>query len=173
MDDAGAEAPTGPAPAHMPFVRRHAEALLIAAAILGGLAVAVFGMASGWTWGQSADESRAQGLMLIKEQEYDAAVRAFTTAIDAAPDAPDAYVYRGMALFESGRPSEAIPDFSKAIELDPDNAVARLYRGDGYLAIGKRDQARADYNGALARAGDDERLATAARAKLWAMGSSR
>ena len=119
-----------------------------------------------------AARSIQDGLELNKQGAYDAAINAFTQAIQVRPGEADAYLYRGTVLLEAGRAEEAVTDFTQVLELRPDNMVVYLYRGDSYLAMGLKAQATADYQYALDTAGDDQQLVTAARTKLYLMEGS-
>lgn len=126
--------------------------------LVGRRGVAVLGLAP--------NPSLQEGLELHREQRHDDAVRAFTAVIEAEPDVPDAYLFRGIALFNAGQTRESIADFSEALELRPEDARPYLYRGESYLVLGNRAQAARDFQTALDLAGDDQSLAAAARAKL-------
>lgn len=119
------------------------------------------------------EERLRRGQALFREQQYVEAMREFGALIRARPNAPEGYLYRGMAAYQAGQYEASITDLTRALELRPENAVPYLYRGDSYQALGKLDAAAADYQQALSRTGQDERLAVAARAKLWMLRGKR
>ncbi len=122
---------------------------------------------------ESPEQSLQHGLALNRAQRYDEAIREYTKVIRARPDAADAYVYRGIAAYESGQLAPSVADFTTALQLRPQSAVTYLYRGDSYQALGQTAKATSDYQQALARAGKDERLAVTARTKLWMLTKRR
>lgn len=148
---------------------RHSRRTLLRTLIVG--AAGALALPVSWLARRSGStvtpEARLQrGLLLNRERKYAEAIREFTAVIRVWRDAPDAYIYRGMAEYAAGQLEPSVADFTRALVLRPAHAVVYLYRGDSYQALGKRKEAAADYTQALTRAGDDPRLAVAARVKL-------
>jgi tetratricopeptide (TPR) repeat protein len=163
------------APKRKPYILRPSRPRFIVVfvvVVVGVLAVLTLGIILPRETVNTPEQRVQRGLVLSKQQQYEAAIQEFTQAIEAQPSMVDAYLYRGMALYETGRFEDSIPDFSKVLNLRPERIAVYLYRGDSYLAAGQKDQAVADYQHVLALAGGDEQLATTARTKLFLMGES-
>jgi tetratricopeptide (TPR) repeat protein len=64
-----------------------------------------------------------KGEVLKKTEDYQGAAKAFSDALNFAPDAVAAYNGRGEAYMEVGQIDVAIDDFRKAQERDPNNPV--------------------------------------------------
>ncbi len=111
-----------------------------------------------------------KGQQLNRERRYSEAVAEFTRLIEFRQDFGEAYLFRGIALFNAGQFAEAIGDFSKTLELDPQNIPVRLYRGESYLAMGQKEEAAEDFTSVVQANPPDKRLVAAANAKMQAMG---
>jgi tetratricopeptide (TPR) repeat protein len=82
----------------------------------------------------------SQGLLLIQNRRYDAAIQTYGRAIDQAPGVADLYFNRGVALYRSGRLSDAIADFQKSLTLNPEfldpyNALGAVYLDKGQTKL--------------------------------------
>ncbi len=73
----------------------------------------------------------------------------FTEAILDAPQNPENYIARGLALTNQGDFEAAVKDFTKAIELDPENQYAYNGRGTAYHGQGNLIAAQQDFNQAI------------------------
>lgn len=105
------------------------------------------------------------GEAYLSQLDYEAAVLAFTNALDIDPRCEQAYWGRGQAYAGLQRHEEAVQDFSFLLsELNADNLEATLARGDEYMALGQTDSARADYETVREKEPDypglDDRLET-------------
>ncbi|MGD8992988.1 MAG: SPOR domain-containing protein [Desulfobacterales bacterium] len=90
-----------------------------------------------------------RGLRLLGEQQYDEAIKAFSTAIEIIPLDYQSYNYRGVARALQGDFDRAIADYSKAIEIRPRNAKAFNNRGFAHTQTGNLKAALHDYTRAL------------------------
>ncbi len=81
---------------------------------------------------------------------YEDAVKDYNRAAELAPNWPELYNNRGLALRALGRETEAMADFAKVLELTPDSAIALYNRGSGYVLAGNPDAAIKDFDRALA-----------------------
>ena len=81
--------------------------------------------------------------------DLEAAVDAYTKAIELDPTLAVAYGNRGSAKDDRGQPAAALADFDRAIELDPTLAVAYFNRGNAKRSLGRHDAAFADYDQAI------------------------
>jgi Tfp pilus assembly protein PilF len=90
-----------------------------------------------------AREAFDQGKRLINSDKP-AAIRAFSRAIQLAPQYQPVYVWRGMAYRETGQWEKALADFTKAIELDPTDNYALEQRAQVYRHLGQSAKAQAD-----------------------------
>ena len=90
-----------------------------------------------------------KGLKLIGQQEYDAAIKAFSTAIEIIPGDYQAYNYRGIVWALKGDFDKAIADYNKALEIRPRYADVYNNRGFAHTKMGALQQALNDYSRAL------------------------
>ncbi len=77
-----------------------------------------------------------RGRVAFRAGHYEAAVEAFRSALDAAPESIRARVNLASALAQAGRRDEAILIFEQVLELDPENAAARFNLGVLRVQIG-------------------------------------
>jgi tetratricopeptide (TPR) repeat protein len=89
------------------------------------------------------------GLELLLDEEYTAAINAFTRAIELDPKLAEAFNDRGNAYFQIGEFEQAMIDYNRAVELKPDFALAHLNTGNVYHEMGDSEQAIAAYTLAL------------------------
>lgn len=85
-----------------------------------------------------------EGNAFLEKGEFDAAVAAYTKAIELNPKGYDALANRGEAFFQKGDFASAITDLTAALNLHPQESI-HLRRGDAYLAAKQYDLAVADY----------------------------
>jgi len=90
-----------------------------------------------------------QGDALVKQGNYDEAIKEYTAAIELDPTLASAYLGRGQAYYFNGRSLMALSDYSEAIALDPQNAAAYYSRGWSQLANNAWDGAVSDFTKAL------------------------
>ena len=101
---------------------------------------------------QAALEAYELGNAESKKGNFDAAIAAYTKAINLNPGACMAYGYRGIAYEEIGDYPKALSDYTAAIELKPDAPIASaLYSDRGYMREqhGEFTAAFSDYNKAI------------------------
>ena len=101
--------------------------------------------------GMGADEEDwvEKGLKLISKQQYDEAIKAFSTAIEIIPQDYQAYNYRGVARALKGDFDGAMADYNKALKIRPRYAEAYNNRGFARTQMGDLQQALNDYSRAL------------------------
>ena len=99
--------------------------------------------------GAKEEDAFDRGLKLIGEQRYDAAIKAFSTAIEIIPRDYQAYNYRGVAWALKGNYDKAIVDYDKALEIRPRYAEAYNNRGFARTQRGDLRKALNDYARAL------------------------
>jgi len=90
-----------------------------------------------------------KGKDAFEKNDYNNAIKYFTSFIEKYPNSEVAYNYRGGAKGQLKNFNGAIQDFNKAIEIDPNYAKAYYNRG---LARGKKGERRSaihDYNKAI------------------------
>ena len=95
------------------------------------------------------------GVAHYYQQEYPAAIEAWTAYLDLNPDDATVYYNRGCAYDDLGQYEQAIADYAKAIRLNPDYADAYNNRGIAYRKHGQQKQAIADYDEAIRLKPDD------------------
>lgn len=103
-----------------------------------------------------------QGMQAFNNQQFDAAIAAFTKFVNFKPNGAqkqqpagpppakkgEAYYYIGMSFLKKGNQDEAVTNLSKSIELRPDNPQAKLARGKIYIQQKKYDLAVGDLTAA-------------------------
>jgi tetratricopeptide (TPR) repeat protein len=79
------------------------------------------------------------------QRDFDAALRAYNQAIQAAPELAEAYCHRGLVYHEMGKTEQAMADLDQAIQCDPGFPSAYLERGKLRTANGDLDGALSDF----------------------------
>jgi Flp pilus assembly protein TadD len=72
-----------------------------------------------------------------RQQNYPAAVQAYSKALTLVPNDPTTWYDRGVAQLASDRAELAIADYARAVELDPDFAIAWNNLGAAQLIVGQ------------------------------------
>ncbi len=103
-----------------------------------------------------------QGMQHYNNQQYDAAIAAFTRFVNIKPN-PDqkqqqavpnpgkkgeAFYYIGMSFLKKGDKEQAVANLTRSIEMRPENPPAKLARGKIYTDQKKFDLAVADLTAA-------------------------
>lgn len=91
-----------------------------------------------------------EGERHLEAGDFQAAERAFSKAVEAAPDSAVARSKLGVTLANQGRQDAAIAQFSKAIALQPGYAPAYSNLGNAYREKGMQTEAVMAYERALA-----------------------
>jgi tetratricopeptide (TPR) repeat protein len=94
-------------------------------------------------------EARRRGDDLLRREEFDRAVAAYTEALGHAPNDPPALHGRGLALYGKGDYARALTDLDAAARLSPGDAAVLNNRGLARLARGDAASALADFQAAL------------------------
>ena len=100
---------------------------------------------------QKAKTAYRQGQSLEAQQSYDAAVAAYTQAIEADPRNDAAYLHRGYVHQQLGEFERAAADFASSLALQPNSSRAYLGRAVAEVSLGHEDNAVADIREALVR----------------------
>jgi len=90
-----------------------------------------------------------KGLILSRAQQYDKAIKAFSTAIELIPGDFEAYNYRGVARTHKGDYDGAIADYTKALQIKPEYAEALNNRGYAWVRKSNLRQALDDFSRAI------------------------
>jgi len=90
-----------------------------------------------------------QGQKFSEEDNTDAAIKSYTTAISKNANYTDAFVARGTIYANNNQYGLAILDFTKAISLDAGNADLYVSRGDAYLGDEQPDSGFKDFKKAI------------------------
>lgn len=90
-----------------------------------------------------------EGSEATSREDFQAAIKHFTKAIELNPKYIIAYAHRGLAYKNLRKYDEAIADYSKAIELDPKYMPAYANRGYAYQNLNRHTEAIADYSKAI------------------------
>lgn len=103
------------------------------------------------------------GQKYLLEEDYEAAIVAFTEAIEIDPNQPDAYIGRGNAYIFSGETEEhltlALADYQQATDLDPTLVEAYLGIADVYIRQGDYDAALEILNKGLSETNGNDMIA--------------
>ena len=90
-----------------------------------------------------------RGLALAALDRFEAAVGAFSAALEMQPDLAQALRSRGLTLAQLGRFAEAIPDLDKGLEARPRDPFVLNERGLAYAGLGQHARAAEDFEAAL------------------------
>jgi tetratricopeptide (TPR) repeat protein len=91
-----------------------------------------------------------EGERHLQSGDYEGAERAFSKAVEAAPESAVAYSKLGVALASQHRHDAAISHFNRAITLQPGYAPAYSNLGNAYREKGMQTEAVMAYERALA-----------------------
>lgn len=109
------------------------------------LACCMVGCSSKATSTLAPDQQAAvDGQQLLFEEKTEAAIAAYTKAIELNGSQPDYYLVRGIASALQHQNEAALADFNKAIELNPKLAPAFFHRGKLHESLGNAQQAKSD-----------------------------
>lgn len=95
----------------------------------------------GLEMGQRAEAHNTRGSELYDNDEYEEAIREFSTAISLSPNNPLYHTNLAVALSETGEFERAVSEFQTALRLDPNNAAAYLQLGYTYQEMERPMQA--------------------------------
>jgi tetratricopeptide (TPR) repeat protein len=98
---------------------------------------------------QGATDWMAFGLQNLKSSRYEAAVAAFSKALQENPNLVKALNGRGFVRQRMGEHEQAVSDFTKALEIDPDYHLAFHNRGISRFYQARYDEAIGDFTRAL------------------------
>jgi len=87
---------------------------------------------------------------LFVDEEYEEALKYYTTAIEETPDRSDYYTKRAACYLKLNKHINALQDANKAIELDPKNSNAHLRKGIAYFEQQEYESAKTAFENALA-----------------------
>ncbi len=90
-----------------------------------------------------------KGLSLEKAGKLDAAMKAFSAAIELAPKKALLYMNRGLLLCAEGACDRALEDLHKAVQLDPSATPPLFARARTFAALKKHEEAVADITAAI------------------------
>jgi tetratricopeptide (TPR) repeat protein len=102
----------------------------------------------GQRWPISQD-SHGPGKDQMEKKRYALAIRSFSAAIRRDPRLSEAYLLRGKANDQVGKPQEAIKDFTRYIELNPSDPRGYVSRGDAKNFNLEHEAAVQDYSAAI------------------------
>ena len=77
-----------------------------------------------------------KGCALADEGQYEAALKAFSAALDCFPLLYEAFDNRGLTHMDLGRFREAISDFDSSLNQNSDSILALFSKGECYLKLG-------------------------------------
>lgn len=103
---------------------------------------------------EQVDPTAAQlqiGVSALEADHYEAAIAAFTKAIESDPKNEAGYLGRAGAYRRSGQYAKALADANEAVRLNPDNSEAYVVRGVIHLSQHDSTKAIADFSEAIRR----------------------
>ncbi|MCD8196580.1 MAG: tetratricopeptide repeat protein [Lachnospiraceae bacterium] len=134
-------------------MKKKISGVFLFAVLLLGLTACGRSVASQW------QEQYDLGEKYLLEEDYEAAIVAFTAAIEIDPKQTAAYIGRGDAYIQSGETEEnltlALVDYEAALELDATVAAAYLGIADVYVRQGDYEAAEAILRQGLEATGND------------------
>ena len=95
------------------------------------------------------DDWFQKGLILIRNQQYDAAIEAFSTSVELIPGDFEAYNYRGLARTYLADYDGAIADYTAALQIRVGYVEALNNRGFAWVKKGNLKQALDDFSRTL------------------------
>ncbi len=104
---------------------------------------------------KTTEEYLDRGISLSEQDEFVAAIEAYTQAIKIDPANALAYYNRGLAFYHLRNQAAALADFNKTIELRPDVAIPYRKRGLISLYLQNYQGALADFEQAAQLTPDD------------------
>jgi tetratricopeptide (TPR) repeat protein len=108
-------------------------------------------------WNYVIDENPAsfakvynnRGLIYLKQNRPEEALRDFNTAIASAPGILKWYFNRAAAYRLLGQYDKALEDLTTVVKFEPRNILGYVHRGNTYLLMGQFDEAISDYSKAI------------------------
>jgi len=98
---------------------------------------------------QEGSRHKQQAMAAAEKGDYDAALAAFTRALQADPKDTEAYNNRGSIYTVKGNYNQALADFTMALELNPKYTKAYYNRALAYYYLSNYDGAIADLTKAI------------------------
>ena len=105
------------------------------AAALAGAALPCHAVESDTDPQAAADPEYAAGKKAIEAKDWNAAIKAFSSAALRAPDNADIENYLGYAYRNAGKLDTAFQHYERALKLDPRHRGAHEYIGEAYLMV--------------------------------------
>jgi tetratricopeptide (TPR) repeat protein len=109
-------------------------------------------VANGYLNDEARGFPRPPGPTSEQRREWDAAIQAYTKALEDSPDDDDrfvAYLGLGRAYVEKGQYAAAVENYEVAIELDPESSAAHDLLANAYNAAGEKERARTEFERAV------------------------
>ncbi len=120
------------------------------AVALGWCAIAVLPWEPvGAAFANPARTAYDRGNEAISHEDYPAAIRHFSMAVEANPRMADAWFSRAWAYGQLGQHAQEVADLTQCIALSPDHAEAYCNRGAAYARLGRIDLALEDLDRAI------------------------
>ena len=96
-----------------------------------------------------AHEYYLMGNECIKAKDANAALRNFDKALTLNPTYTDAWIRKGVTLFDIGEEQEALKCLNKAVDLSPNSFKAHYNRGKCFLELHYPEEALSDFQKAI------------------------
>jgi tetratricopeptide (TPR) repeat protein len=107
---------------------------------------------------QAAVDAFNRGVRAQSNHDPDAAIAAYTEALQVDSSIPYAYSNRGAAYLDKDDDDDAISDLSRAVRLDGSDALAFGNRGKAFLHKKQYDEAVADFSEAISLGTSDPKV---------------
>lgn len=95
------------------------------------------------------DPARASAIELMKQKDYDKALKKLAEAIGLDATDPTNYMLRAKCFMHLNNNDLAIADLDKVVDLEPNSWRGYLLRGIAFRRIGKDEQSRKDFDKAI------------------------
>jgi tetratricopeptide (TPR) repeat protein len=100
---------------------------------------------------RQASQRNEAGVALLRQQDFESAIKEFSAALRLNPRLGASYTNRGAAYFQIGNFDEALADLDAAVDLSPNPVDAHAWRAQVWAVKGDPQRALADCNEVLRR----------------------
>jgi tetratricopeptide (TPR) repeat protein len=107
---------------------------------------------------QAAVDAYNRGARAQAAHDFDAAITAYTEALQIDSGFAYAYANRGTVYLDEGDDDDAIPDLSQAVRLDGSDSLAFGNLGKAFLHKKQYDEAIADFSQAISLGTEDPKV---------------
>ncbi|SMC34986.1 Tetratricopeptide repeat-containing protein [Fulvimarina manganoxydans] len=91
---------------------------------------------------RSGDGDYADGMEAFREEDWPAAITAFSKVVERRPHHDNAWSLLGFSLRKSGNHERALDAYGRALSINPHHRGAMEYLGEAYLDLGRLRDAK-------------------------------